>query len=121
MPPKNSGGWTKFPGGHKVIHRTAQTAFVRVVIPREEDLGGGGQYYYDGDADYVKESDENNEDVPLVGHCGRAHYADNDDVEDEEDNLEVIAFPESDGSADYGEESDEDSEEELGGGGYYTL
>ena len=87
----------------------------------EEDLGGGGQYYYDGDADYVEESDENNEDVPLVGHCGRAHYADNDDVEDEEDNLEVIAFPESDGSADYGEESDEDSEEELGGGGYYTL
>ena len=87
----------------------------------EEDLGGGGQYYYDGDADYVNESDENNEDVPLVGHCGRAHYADNDDVEDEEDNLEVIAFPESDGSADYCEESDEDSEEELGGGGYYTL
>ena len=34
MPPKNSGGWTKFPGGHKVIHRTAQTAFVRVVTPR---------------------------------------------------------------------------------------
>ena len=34
MPPKNSGGSTKFPGGHKVIHRTAQTAFVRVVIPR---------------------------------------------------------------------------------------
>ena len=87
----------------------------------EEDLGGGGQYYYDGDADYVKESDENNEDVPLVGHCGRAYYADNDDVEDEEDNLEVIAFPESDGSADYCEESDEESEEELGGGGYYTL
>ena len=87
----------------------------------EEDLGGGGQYYYDGDADYVKESDENNEDVPLVGHRGRAHYADNDDVEDEEDNWEVIAFPESDGSADYCEESDEDSEEELGGGGYYTL
>ena len=34
MPPKNSGGSTKFPGGHKVIHRTAQTAFVRVVTPR---------------------------------------------------------------------------------------
>ena len=34
MPPKNSGGWTKFPGGHKVIHRTDQTAFVRVVTPR---------------------------------------------------------------------------------------
>ena len=34
MPPKNSGGWTKFPGGHKIIHRTAQTAFVRVVTPR---------------------------------------------------------------------------------------
>ena len=34
MPPKNSGGLTKFPGGHKVIHRTAQTAFVRVVTPR---------------------------------------------------------------------------------------
>ena len=33
MPPKNSGGSTKFPGGHKVIHRTAQTAFVRVVTP----------------------------------------------------------------------------------------
>ena len=24
MPPKNSEGSTKFPGGHKVIHRTAQ-------------------------------------------------------------------------------------------------
>ena len=37
MPPKNSGGSTKFPGGHKLIHRTAQTAFVRVVklIPSE--------------------------------------------------------------------------------------
>ena len=34
MPPKNSGGSTKFPGGHKVIRRTAQTAFVRVVTPR---------------------------------------------------------------------------------------
>ena len=33
MPPKNSGGSTKFPGGHEVIHRTAQTAFVRVVTP----------------------------------------------------------------------------------------
>ena len=37
MPPKNSGGWTKFPGGHKVIHRTAQTAFVRVVTPRQKE------------------------------------------------------------------------------------
>ena len=36
MPPKNSGGSTKFPGGHKVIHRTAQTAFVRVVTPRRK-------------------------------------------------------------------------------------
>ena len=36
MPLKNSGGSTKFPGGHKVIHRTAQTAFVRVVTPRGE-------------------------------------------------------------------------------------
>ena len=34
MQPKNSGGSTKFPGGHKVIHKTAQTAFVRVVTPR---------------------------------------------------------------------------------------
>ena len=34
MPPKNSEGSTKFPGGHKVIHRTAQTAFVGVVTPR---------------------------------------------------------------------------------------
>ena len=34
MLPKNSGGSSKFPGGHKVIHRTAQTAFVRVVTPR---------------------------------------------------------------------------------------
>ena len=34
MSPKNSGGSTKFPGGHKVIDRTAQTAFVRVVTPR---------------------------------------------------------------------------------------
>ena len=38
MPPKNSGGLTKFPGGRKVIHRTAQTAFVRVVTPRERKL-----------------------------------------------------------------------------------
>ena len=36
MPPKNSGGSTKFPGGQKVIHRTAQTAFVRVVNPRRD-------------------------------------------------------------------------------------
>ena len=35
MPPKNSGGSTKFPGGHKLIHRTAQTAFVRVVTRRK--------------------------------------------------------------------------------------
>ena len=34
MPLNNSGGSTKFPGGHKVIHRTAQTAFVRVVTLR---------------------------------------------------------------------------------------
>ena len=34
MPPKNSEVSTKFPGGHKVIHRTAQTAFIRVVTPR---------------------------------------------------------------------------------------
>ena len=34
MPPKNSGGSSKFPGGHKVIHRTPQTASVRVVTPR---------------------------------------------------------------------------------------
>ena len=34
MPPKNSEGSSKFPGGHKVIDRTAQTAFVRVVTPR---------------------------------------------------------------------------------------
>ena len=33
MPPKNSGGSSKFPGGQKVIHRTTQTAFVRVVPP----------------------------------------------------------------------------------------
>ena len=36
MQPKNSGGSTKFPGGHKVIHKTAQTAFVRVVTPRKK-------------------------------------------------------------------------------------
>ena len=35
MPPKNSGGSPKFPGEHKVIHRTAQKAFVRVVTPRK--------------------------------------------------------------------------------------
>ena len=34
MPPKNSGGSFKFPGGHKVFHTPAQTAFVRVVTPR---------------------------------------------------------------------------------------
>ena len=33
-PPKNSGGSAKFPGGLKVIHRTALTTFVRVVTPR---------------------------------------------------------------------------------------
>ena len=38
MPPKNSGGSTKFPGGHEVIHRTAQTAFVRVITPRSESF-----------------------------------------------------------------------------------
>ena len=38
MPPKNSGRSTKFPGGHKVIHRTAQTGFVRVVTPCERDI-----------------------------------------------------------------------------------
>ena len=38
MPPKNSGGSTKFPGGRKVIHRTAQTAFVRVVTPRRAGI-----------------------------------------------------------------------------------
>ena len=36
MPPKNSGGSTKFPGGHEVIHRTAQTTFIRVVTPRSK-------------------------------------------------------------------------------------
>ena len=30
MAPKNSGGSSKFPGGDKVIHRTAQTAFVEL-------------------------------------------------------------------------------------------
>ena len=39
MPPKNSGGSTKFPGGHKLIHRTAQTAFVRVVTRRKDGHG----------------------------------------------------------------------------------
>ena len=33
MPPKNLEGSSKFPEGHKVIDRTAQTAFVRVVTP----------------------------------------------------------------------------------------
>ena len=37
MPPKNSGGSTKFPGGHKVIHRTAQTAFVRACEERGKE------------------------------------------------------------------------------------
>ena len=36
MPPKNSGGSSKFPGGHKVIHRTAETASVSVVTPRSK-------------------------------------------------------------------------------------
>ena len=34
MPPKNSERSSKFPEGHKVIHRTAQRAFFRVVTPR---------------------------------------------------------------------------------------
>ena len=41
MPPKNSRGSTKFPGGRKVIHRTAQTAFVRVITPRIFALEAG--------------------------------------------------------------------------------
>ena len=32
---ENWGGSPKFPGVHKVIHRTAQTAFVRVVTPHQ--------------------------------------------------------------------------------------
>ena len=35
MPPKNSGASSKSPGGRKVIHTTAQTAFVRVVTPHK--------------------------------------------------------------------------------------
>ena len=42
MPPKNSGGSSKSPGGHKVIHRTAQTAFVKVVTPRNIDPTSSG-------------------------------------------------------------------------------
>ena len=38
MPPKNWEGSSKFLGGHKVFHRTAQTAFVRVVTPSYPDL-----------------------------------------------------------------------------------
>ena len=53
MPPKNSGGSTKFPGGHKVIHRTAQTAFVRVVTPREHCMLRNKQILLLGDA-YMK-------------------------------------------------------------------
>ena len=34
MPPKNSERSSKFREGHKVIHRTAQRAFFRVVTPR---------------------------------------------------------------------------------------
>ena len=34
MPPKNSERSSKFPEGLKVIHRTAQRAFFRVVTPR---------------------------------------------------------------------------------------
>ena len=34
MYPKNSGGWSKFPGRLKLRPSIAQTAFVRVVIPR---------------------------------------------------------------------------------------
>ena len=41
MPPENSGGSMKFLGGHKVIHRTAQTAFVRVVTPRKNTSASG--------------------------------------------------------------------------------
>ena len=34
MHPKNSGGWSKFPGRLKLRPSIAQTAFVRVVTPR---------------------------------------------------------------------------------------
>ena len=47
MPPKNSGGSTKFPGGHKVIHKTAQTAVGRVVTPRPVATFYGSQIYFD--------------------------------------------------------------------------
>ena len=52
MPPKNSGGSTKFPGGHKVIHRTAQTAFVRVVTPRNY-ISSEKQFPRDGKRFYI--------------------------------------------------------------------
>ena len=44
MPLKNSGGSSKSPGGHKVIHRTAQTAFVKVVTPRNIDPTSSGNH-----------------------------------------------------------------------------
>ena len=46
MPPKNSGGSTKFPGGHEVIQRTPQTAFVRVVTPRKKEMRGQGTFLH---------------------------------------------------------------------------
>ena len=43
MLPKNSGGSSKFPGGHKVVHRTAQTAFVGVDTPRSTTIKENNQ------------------------------------------------------------------------------
>ena len=46
LAPKKWGGSSKFPGGHKVFHRTAQTAFVRVVTPRNK--GGNITFFANG-------------------------------------------------------------------------
>ena len=54
---KNSGGSSKSPGGHKVIHTTAQTAFVRVISPRP----GGCHEYVKGFCTLAH--------GPLVGLC----------------------------------------------------
>ena len=53
MPPKNSGGSTKFPGGRKVINRTTQTAFVRVVTPRFISIRIHFQWSCDDTDEYV--------------------------------------------------------------------
>ena len=69
MPPKNSGGSTKFPGGHKVIHRTAQTAFVRVVTPRYKNALGTKDVFTRADSETFAAMREKKPPLRSSGYC----------------------------------------------------